>query len=165
MSVKIRLQRRGTKNTAFYRIVVTDSRMRRDGRCIEELGFYDPVKRPAVVKVDRAGAVRWLSNGAIPSDTVRRIFSKVGILSDWQKIKSGETLAEEGAAEGAAEIGIFEHRETAKLSKKARAKSAKEAEAKEAAAAEAPAGDSAAEGQAEASAEGGAEEASEEKTE
>ena len=123
MSVKIRLQRRGTTNTSFFKIVVADSRMRRDGRYIEELGFYDPLKKPAVVKVDREAAFRWLRNGATPSDTVERIFSKVGILSDWQKIKRGETVEESGAPEAR----IFVHKEAERPSKKAKAKSTKEA--------------------------------------
>lgn len=118
MSVKIRLQRRGTTNTPFYRIVVADSRKRRDGRYIEELGFYDPLKQPAVVKVDRAGAFRWMRNGAILSDTVERIFSKVGILSDWQKLKKGEAVVEDGAPE----MRVFPARIARKPSKKSRAK-------------------------------------------
>jgi small subunit ribosomal protein S16 len=138
MSVKIRLQRRGTTNTAFYRIVVADSRSRRDGRFIEELGFYDPLKRPAVVKVDRAAAFRWLRNGATLSDTVERIFSKVGILSDWHRIRAGQSVVESGAEE----MRIFQHKESApRLSKKAKAKSAKAAEEKPAA--EKPAAESA----------------------
>jgi len=123
MSVKIRLQRRGTTNTSFFKIVVADSRMRRDGRYIEELGFYDPLKKPAVVKVDREAAFRWLRSGAQPSDTVERIFSKVGILSDWQKIKRGEAVDETGAPEAL----IFAHKEAERPSKKAKAKSTKEA--------------------------------------
>ncbi|MFN0151120.1 MAG: 30S ribosomal protein S16 [bacterium] len=129
MSVKIRLQRRGTTNTAFYKIVVTDSRMRRDGRYIEELGFYDPLKTPALVKVDREAAFRWLKNGAQPSDTVERIFSKVGILADWQKVRRGEAVETVGAAES----HIFTHKEAARPSKKAKAKTGKDAkETKEA---------------------------------
>jgi|SRR5262245_9544862 small subunit ribosomal protein S16 len=119
MSVKIRLQRRGTTNTPFYKIVVADSRMRRDGRTIEEIGFYDPLKQPAVVKVDRARAFQWMRNGAILSDTVERIFSKVGILADWQKVRKGEMVAEEGAPE----MKIFPQRRAQRPSKKARAKS------------------------------------------
>ena len=118
MSVKIRLQRRGTTNTPFYKIVVADSRMRRDGRTIEEIGYYDPLKQPAVVKVDRASAFKWLRNGAILSDTVERIFSKVGILADWQRVRRGETVVEEGAPE----MKIFPQRRAQRPSKKARAK-------------------------------------------
>ncbi len=129
MSVKIRLQRRGTTNTSFYKIVVTDSRMRRDGRYIEELGFYDPLKTPAVVKVDREAAFRWLKNGAQPSDTVERIFSKVGILADWQKVRRGEAVEEMGATESR----IFAHKEAVRPSKKSKAKTVKDTkDAKEA---------------------------------
>jgi small subunit ribosomal protein S16 len=126
MSVKIRLQRRGTTNTSFYKIVVADSRSRRDGRYIEELGFYDPLKKPAVVKVDREAAFRWLKNGATPSDTVERIFSKVGILADWQKVRRGEAVDMTGGEE----MRVFAHKEAQRLSKKAKAKSAKDADAK-----------------------------------
>jgi small subunit ribosomal protein S16 len=118
MSVKIRLQRRGTTNTPFYKIVVADSRMRRDGRTIEEIGFYDPLKQPAVVKVNRSRAFKWMRDGAILSDTVERIFSKVGILADWQKVRKGEMVAEEGAPE----MKIFPQRRAQRPSKKARAK-------------------------------------------
>lgn len=136
MSVKIRLQRRGTTNTSFYKIVVTDSRMRRDGRYIEELGFYDPLKSPAVVKVDREAAFRWLKNGATPSDTVERIFSKVGILADWQKVRRGEAVDQTGAPESR----IFAHKEAVRPSKKSKAKSGKETkEASETKESEAPA--------------------------
>lgn len=127
MSVKIRLQRRGTTNTPFYRIVVADSRMRRDGRFIEELGFYDPLKKPAVVKVDRASALRWMKNGAILSETVERIFSKLGILSDWARMQKGEPAPKETLPEAK----IFAHREAPRLSKKAREKSAKAKESAE----------------------------------
>ncbi len=120
MSVKIRLQRRGTTNTPFYRIVVADSRKRRDGRTIAEIGFYDPLKQPAVVKVDRAGAFEWMKNGAILSDTVERIFSKVGIIAEWQKVKKGEAIAEVASTE----MLIFPAKRTQKVSKKSRAKSA-----------------------------------------
>ena len=120
MSVKIRLQRRGTTNTPFYRIVVADSRKRRDGRTIEELGFYDPLKQPAVVKVDRASAFKWMKDGAILSDTVERIFSKVGILAEWQKVKKGEAPVESVATE----MQIFPAKRTRRASKKSRAKSA-----------------------------------------
>ncbi len=80
MAVKIRLKRLGAKKNPFYRIVVADSRAPRDGRFIEELGYYDPSKEPAVVKIDAEKATKWLKTGAQPSDTVRAIFKKNELL-------------------------------------------------------------------------------------
>ena len=70
MAVKIRLRRMGAKKAPFYRIVVADSRYPRDGRFIEELGYYDPTKEPSVLKVDDEKAKSWIANGAQPTDTV-----------------------------------------------------------------------------------------------
>ncbi|MEG2295991.1 MAG: 30S ribosomal protein S16, partial [Oscillospiraceae bacterium] len=73
MAVKIRLRRMGAKKAPFYRIVVADSRFPRDGRFIEEVGYYDPTKNPAIVKIDEEKIQKWLSNGAQPTDTVKSI--------------------------------------------------------------------------------------------
>ena len=78
--VKIRLKRMGAKKSPFYRIVVSDSRDRRDGREIEVLGNYDPTKNPAVVNIDEEKTLKWLNNGALPTDTVRNILSNQGIM-------------------------------------------------------------------------------------
>ncbi len=80
MAVKIRLRRMGAKKAPFYRIVVADSRYPRDGRFIEELGTYDPLKEPSAVKVDADKAKTWIQNGAQPTDTVKALFKKEGIL-------------------------------------------------------------------------------------
>ena len=80
MAVKIRLRRMGAKKAPFYRIVVADGRYPRDGRFIEEIGYYDPTKEPSVVKVDAEKAKAWLQNGAQPTDTVRDILKKQGVL-------------------------------------------------------------------------------------
>ena len=80
MAVKIRLRRMGAKKAPFYRIVVADSRYPREGRFIEELGYYDPTKEPSVVKVDAEKAKKWIANGAQPTDTVREIFKKSNVL-------------------------------------------------------------------------------------
>ena len=80
MAVKIRLRRMGAKKNPFYRIVVADSRYPRDGRFIEEIGYYDPLKEPVEVKVDAEKAKKWLSNGAQPTDTVKRLFKQNGVL-------------------------------------------------------------------------------------
>ncbi len=73
MAVKIRLKRMGAKKAPFYRIVVADSRYPRDGRFIEEIGYYDPTKTPSVIKVDTEKADKWIKNGAQPTDTVKKI--------------------------------------------------------------------------------------------
>jgi small subunit ribosomal protein S16 len=80
MAVKIRLRRMGAKRAPFYRVVVADSRYPRDGRFIEELGTYNPMKDPAEVKIDSEKAKKWLSNGAQPTDTVKALLKKEGIL-------------------------------------------------------------------------------------
>lgn len=80
MAVKMRLRRMGAKKAPFYRIVVADSRYPRDGRFIEEIGYYDPTKEPSVVKVDAEKAKAWIANGAQPTDTVKGILKKEGIL-------------------------------------------------------------------------------------
>ncbi len=80
MAVKIRLRRMGAKKEPFYRIVVADSRFPRDGRFIEELGYYDPTKEPTVIEVDADKAKKWIANGAQPTDTVRALLKKKEIL-------------------------------------------------------------------------------------
>lgn len=87
MAVKIRLKRLGAKKKPFYRIVVADSRSPRDGRSIEEIGTYNPVANPAIVEIDEEKALKWLKNGAQPSDTVRNLFSKQGILAKFHESK------------------------------------------------------------------------------
>jgi small subunit ribosomal protein S16 len=79
MAVRIRLKRMGAKKKPFYRIVVADSRFPRDGRFIEEIGYYNPTTKPTTFEVDREKAELWLSRGARPSDTVRLIFEKAGL--------------------------------------------------------------------------------------
>ncbi|MBP5266405.1 MAG: 30S ribosomal protein S16 [Lachnospiraceae bacterium] len=80
MAVKIRLRRMGKKKAPFYRIVVADSRSPRDGRCIEEIGTYDPNQNPSAYQVDEELAKKWLANGAQPTETVNRIFKNAGIV-------------------------------------------------------------------------------------
>ncbi|MBC8570124.1 30S ribosomal protein S16 [Zongyangia hominis] len=80
MAVKIRLRRIGAKKAPFYRIVVADSRYPRDGRFIEEVGYYDPTKDPVVVKIDGEKVTKWMSNGAQPTDTVKALLKKNGVL-------------------------------------------------------------------------------------
>ncbi len=78
--VKIRLRRMGAKKAPFYRIVVADSRSPRDGRFIEEVGYYDPMKDPVDVKLDAEKITEWLKNGAQPTETVKAILTKNGII-------------------------------------------------------------------------------------
>lgn len=80
MAVKIRLKRMGAKKSPFYRVVVADSRYPRDGRFIEEIGTYNPVVEPAQVKIDAEKAQKWIKNGAQPTDTVKSLLKKQGII-------------------------------------------------------------------------------------
>ncbi|WP_223700259.1 30S ribosomal protein S16 [Sutcliffiella deserti] len=87
MAVKIRLKRMGSNKSPFYRIVVADSRSPRDGRFIETVGTYNPVTQPAEVKINEDLALKWLQDGAKPSDTVRNLFSKEGIMEKYHNAK------------------------------------------------------------------------------
>ena len=90
MAVKIRLKRMGAKKAPFYRVVVADSRSPRDGRFIEVLGTYNPLSTPAEVKLDEEKAMKWLNDGAIPTDTVKNLFSKAGIMEKFHNSKQGK---------------------------------------------------------------------------
>lgn len=81
MATRIRLKRMGAKKNPFYRVVVADARSPRDGRFIEEIGYYDPSTNPATVKIDEEKVLKWLSNGAKPSDTAKSLFQKQGIMA------------------------------------------------------------------------------------
>lgn len=80
MAVKIRLKRMGAKKEPFYRVVVADSKSPRDGRFIEELGYYNPTTEPKTIKIDGEKAAKWLKTGAQPSETVKGLFKKAGIM-------------------------------------------------------------------------------------
>ena len=90
MAVKIRLRRMGAKKAPFYRIVVADSRFPRDGRFIEEIGYYDPTKNPAVVTIKEEETLKWLNNGAQPSDTVKNLLSQKGIMAKFAEAKKAK---------------------------------------------------------------------------
>ena len=79
MAVKIRLRRMGAKKAPFYRVVVANSRSPRDGRFIEEIGYYNPITEPAEIKIDEEKATKWINNGAQPTDVVKRLFNTVGL--------------------------------------------------------------------------------------
>lgn len=90
MAVKLRLKRMGAKKAPFYRIVVADSRSPRDGRFIETIGTYNPLTTPAEVKIDEEASLKWLRNGAIPTDTVKNLLSKAGIMKKFHEEKQGK---------------------------------------------------------------------------
>ena len=80
MAVKIRLKRTGAKKDPRYRVVVADSRFPRDGRFIEEIGYYNPVSNPSEINIDKEKAIKWMQNGAQPTETVRSLMKKVNIV-------------------------------------------------------------------------------------
>ncbi|MDR1961653.1 MAG: 30S ribosomal protein S16 [Gracilibacteraceae bacterium] len=91
MATKIRMRRMGAKKNPFYRLVVCDSAGRRDGKPIEEIGYYDPTRNPQEVKIDETRALHWLKEGAQPSDTVKSIFRRAGVMQKFAEAKnSGE---------------------------------------------------------------------------
>lgn len=81
MATKIRLRRLGAKKNPFYRLIIADSNSPRDGRFIEEVGYYDPTKRPEILKIDEEKVLKWLATGAQPSDTAKSLLRKTGILA------------------------------------------------------------------------------------
>jgi small subunit ribosomal protein S16 len=87
MAVKLRLKRMGTRKRPFYRIVAADSRSPRDGKFIELIGTYDPIKEQAEIVVNEEIAIKWLKTGAIPTDTVRDLFRKKGIMEKFHNLK------------------------------------------------------------------------------
>ncbi|MCC5890582.1 MAG: 30S ribosomal protein S16 [Alkalibacterium sp.] len=90
MAVKIRMKRMGSKRNPFYRLVVADSRAPRDGRIIEQVGTYNPVSNPAEVKLNEELVMKWLNDGAKPSDTVRNLLSKEGIMKKFHESKTSK---------------------------------------------------------------------------
>ena len=100
MAVRIRLTRAGRKKIPCFRIVVMDSRKRRDGAYLDQLGVYYPSQQPAVLEVSAQKALEWLRKGAQPSDTVRSLLSREGVMIQFDLLKRGAT-AEQAAAEGA----------------------------------------------------------------
>lgn len=89
MAVKIRMKRLGAKKAPFYRIVVADSRRARNGRFIEEIGFYNPVSEPRMFRVDADKVKAWMANGAQPSDTIKRLFREYGVMEAEGVVASG----------------------------------------------------------------------------
>lgn len=89
MAVKLRLKRMGSKKKPVYRIVAIDSHTKRDGEYIELVGTYNPLTEPKTVKVNESVALKWLNNGAIPSDTVRNLLSDAGVMKKFHESKRG----------------------------------------------------------------------------
>lgn len=156
MAVKIRLKRMGSKKNPFYRIVVADSRKPRDGRFIEEIGYYNPLTEPKILRVDADKANTWVKNGAKPTDTVDRLFKENAVYeatgnydnTDVQKAKRAEEKAAEQKARAEREAKLDRLDEEAKERKAKEAEEAKAAAAKaeeEAAAAEEAEGEEATE--------------------
>lgn len=85
MAVKIRLRRMGAKKAPFYRIIVADSRAPRDGRFIEEIGIYNPIAEPTLIRIDEEKATQWVKNGAQPTDIVKRLFDRTGLTQKLSK--------------------------------------------------------------------------------
>src|SRR5574344_2027608 len=95
MAVKLRLKRMGAKKRPFYRIVAADSRSPRDGKFIELVGTYDPIKNPQEIKVNEEVALKWLKQGATPTDTVRSLFKKIGLNQKFHELKAASVTKKE----------------------------------------------------------------------
>jgi small subunit ribosomal protein S16 len=106
--VRIRLRRTGKKKQPSYRVVVADSEFPRDGRFIENIGFYNPRTDPITVQIDQERALYWLSQGAQPSDAVARLLRKLGILAKFEAIKSGQPIIEAEAETEAGDVDTEE---------------------------------------------------------
>jgi len=94
LSVKLRMKRMGTKKRPFYRVVAIDSRMARDGRFIDIVGFYNPMVNPPEIKMDDDKVYNWLRNGALPSEKVRELFRRIGLMEKWSLVKKGVSIAD-----------------------------------------------------------------------
>ncbi len=94
MAVHLRLRRMGAKKRAFYRIVAVDSRRARGGSYLENLGTYNPITKPAEIKVSEDGLIRWLDLGAVPTDTVWSLLRQIGFSTKYQQYKKGEDVSE-----------------------------------------------------------------------
>ena len=93
MAVKIRLKRMGKKKTPSYRVVVADARSPRDGRIIENLGWYNPLVEPSVIKIDEEKVLRWLRNGAQPTESVAQLLRRIGVLDRFEQSKAAAAAA------------------------------------------------------------------------
>jgi len=131
--VKLRLKRMGKKKQPIYRIVAADARSPRDGRFIEEVGFYDPNQEPMMIKLKETKVVKWIKNGAQPTDTVRSLFKRYGLSYKLNLIKRGydETRINEEMQKFESAKADKARREKERKARRAQAKKAKKAEGKE----------------------------------
>ncbi len=139
MAVKIRLKRFGKKRAPFYRVIVIDSRARRDGRAIEEIGRYVPIEEPSIIEINSERAQYWLSVGAQPSDQVRKLLELTGDWGTFKGEKGAKSTVKFAEGKAAADALIKEQADAAeklKADKAAEAEAAKKAAAEEAKAAE-----------------------------
>ncbi len=127
MAVRLRLRRTGRRNQPSYKVVAADSRSPRDGRFIESVGTYNPLRNPAEIKFDEQKAFKWLKRGALPSDTVRSLLRKTGLWYKWYLVKKGlddaaisQKLSEWQAAQQAKLERDVERRARRKVVKKAK---------------------------------------------
>jgi len=125
LAVKLRLARMGNLNRPYYRVVAAEESYRRDGRFIEIVGFYDPLKKPDWAEVKTEAVLKWLSRGAKPTDTVKRILAKAGVWSQWKAVQSGQADATTQVADPRPRASLDRGRQ-ARPSKKAAAKMQKE---------------------------------------
>ncbi|WNM26315.1 30S ribosomal protein S16 [Demequina capsici] len=146
MAVKIRLKRFGKKRAPFYRVVVMDSRTKRDGRAIEEIGKYHPTEEPSVIEIDSERAQYWLSVGAQPTEQVEALLKLTGDWGTFKGDKDAKSTVKVAAGKASAEDAIKAHADAAEKAKAAAA--AKKEEAAKAAAAEAVAEEAPAEDEA-----------------
>ncbi len=121
--VKIRLARKGNRKRPFYRVVVAEDSKRRDGRFIEIVGTYDPLKKPAAIEIQSEAVLKWLADGAQPTDTVKRILMKCGVWSHWRAVQGGDAKLEDLTGRV---TGSVERERTSRPSKKAATRIAEE---------------------------------------
>ena len=108
MAVKIRLRRMGSKKNPFYRIVVADSRSPRDGKFIEEIGYYNPLTEPITLKVDNEKAIEWIKKGAKPTDVVNRLFNNFDVYGNYTNSTENNIETEEVISESVEEVAVEE---------------------------------------------------------
>jgi small subunit ribosomal protein S16 len=99
MTVKIRLKRMGMKKAPSYRVVVADSRSPRDGRIIENLGWYNPMVEPSIIKIDEEKTLGWLKNGAQPTDSVAQLLKRTGVIARFEQTKAAAASTASAASE------------------------------------------------------------------
>ena len=118
MAVKLRLKRMGAKQRPFYRLVAADSRSPRDGKFIETVGTYDPIKQPAVISLDEEKILKWLGLGAVPTETVRTILKKNGVLKKFDATKNPKKVVKKANKPVEKKVSKTEHKKATTTVKK-----------------------------------------------